>query len=340
VSSLHDWAQPGTFAVSPGVFRIPLPLPSDSLRAVNIYVIVTEDGLCLVDGGWAIPETMEPLVAGLKQLDATIGDIRQVLVTHVHRDHYTHAITLRRVVGTHVVLGIGEKPVLDYLHDPDIPPLVRSAERLRTLGAGKLSERISSEAKRRAHDTSIWEPPDEWLKAGSVHLSGGRSLEAIETPGHTPGHVVFHDLAGSLLFAGDHVLPTITPSIGFAAAPSPSPLADFLRSLSAVRQRPDALLLPAHGPVASSVHARVDELLTHHARRLDATEKALLLGADTPYEVARALTWTRHGRSLHELDDFNAMLAVFETAAHLAVLAAQGRATFNEGSGVRRYSTT
>ena len=44
---------------------------------------------------------------------------------------------------------------------------------------------------------------------------GARVLEAVATPGHTKGHLVFHDLDAGLLFSGDHVLPTISPSIGF-----------------------------------------------------------------------------------------------------------------------------
>lgn len=37
-----------------GIYRIPLPLPMDGLKAVNVYVIETGEGLTLIDGGWAI----------------------------------------------------------------------------------------------------------------------------------------------------------------------------------------------------------------------------------------------------------------------------------------------
>ena len=37
-----------------GVHRIPLPLPNDGLRAVNVYAIADGDGLTLVDSGWAL----------------------------------------------------------------------------------------------------------------------------------------------------------------------------------------------------------------------------------------------------------------------------------------------
>ena len=99
--------------------------------------------------------------------------------------------------------------------------------------------------------------------------ANGRALEVVETPGHTRGHVVFYDTPSSLLFSGDHVLPTITPSIGFEPAMTDDPLGAFLDSLAIVRARPDAMLLPAHGPVVPSAHDRVDELVEHHRVRLD-----------------------------------------------------------------------
>jgi len=189
-------------------------------------------------------------------------------------------------------------------------------------------------------DRSEWEFPDDWLEEGELTLATGRQLSVIETPGHTRGHVVFHDESNALLFAGDHVLPTITPSIGFEPVLSANPLGDFLGSLSRVRQMPDARLLPAHGPVAPSVHARIDELVDHHGRRLDETLAAVAGGAETAFEVARRLRWTRKGRTLHDLDQFNQMLAVSETGAHLTLLVAQRRVAQLLDGEVYRYSVT
>jgi glyoxylase-like metal-dependent hydrolase (beta-lactamase superfamily II) len=332
-----SWTDPGTFPVAPGVHRIPLPLPNDGLRAVNVYVLETADGLTLVDGGWAIPQARELLVEGLATLGAGLPDIRRFLVTHVHRDHYTLAISLRREIGAQVTLGLGEKPTLDLLQNPDRSPLATQMERLRLLGASGLADRISAGYARAKPDLTVWESPDVWLEGGTVPLAGGRVLEAVPTPGHTAGHLVFHDLDVGLLFAGDHVLPTITPSIGFEPALQADPLAAFLRSLATVRARPDALLLPAHGAVTDSVHARVDELVAHHGRRLDEMHAALPGTDGSPADVAAALRWTRHGRTLAELDAFNCMLAVFETAAHLDLLVAQGRVVQQEAGGVLRY---
>jgi len=50
------------------------------------------------------------------------------------------------------------------------------------------------------------------------------ALDVVPTPGHTQGHAVFVDPAARLLFAGDHVLPSITPSVGFEPVLSANPL--------------------------------------------------------------------------------------------------------------------
>ena len=55
-----DWTRPGTFEVAPGVHRLPLPLPNDGLRAVNVYALTHDDGPVLIDSGWAIAEARAP----------------------------------------------------------------------------------------------------------------------------------------------------------------------------------------------------------------------------------------------------------------------------------------
>jgi hypothetical protein len=52
-----------------------------------------------------------------------------------------------------------------------------------------------------------------------------------------------------------------------------------------------------------------------------------LRGALSALDVASQLRWTRRERNLSELDPFNQMLAVTETAAHLDLLVSQGRLT-------------
>jgi glyoxylase-like metal-dependent hydrolase (beta-lactamase superfamily II) len=333
----NAWTEPGTFEVAPGVYRIPLPLPNDGLRAVNVYALVHGAGLLLIDAGWAIPGARALLDQALAALGASAADVGRILVTHVHRDHYTQAVYLRREFGVPVSLGIGDRESLAISMDADRVPLQNQLAYLRLLGAGDIADRVAGLQGPRDPYKTGWEAPDEWLRDGQVIAHGERSLDVVATPGHTRGHVVFHDAGSGLLFAGDHVLPTITPSIGFEPMLAEDPLGAFLGSLTLIRSRPDARLLPAHGPVTDSAHVRVDELIEHHGRRLDETEAVIRGGARTAREAAARLKWTRRERILDELDPFNQMLAVTETAAHLQLLAAQGRVTRHETGGLRFY---
>ncbi|GAA1858372.1 MBL fold metallo-hydrolase [Pseudonocardia ailaonensis] len=335
-----DWTAPGVYRCAPDVYRIPLPLPSDGLRAVNVYAIADgsadDPGWTLVDAGWALQESRELLADAMAALGVGLAGIRRFLVTHSHRDHYTQAVTVRREFGAEILIGAGEEPNLALVSDPEYVSHSYDLSRLQRAGAAHIASTVADWSV--DHDSGQWEMPDGWLADGTrLGVGSGRTLEVVETPGHTRGHVVYADDGNGLLFAGDHVLPTITPSIGFEPLPLESPLAAFLTSLRLLLERPDAELLPAHGVVGRRVHERVDELLAHHGERLDASLAAVREGRHTAFEVAGALGWTRRLRRLDELDLQNTMLAVNETLAHLDVLVERGALTRTDVDGITRY---
>jgi glyoxylase-like metal-dependent hydrolase (beta-lactamase superfamily II) len=311
-----------------------LPLPGDGLRAVNVYLLDATDGIVMVDGGWALPESRLRLERAMASIGHDLTDISRILVTHVHRDHYTQAVELRRLFGARVALGAGERHGLEMLNRIRSNVPVSSLDSLRRNGADDLASRVGRTLDE--FDATNWEAPDEWLDAGELEV-GDRTLRVIPTPGHTKGHVVFLDERAKLLFAGDHVLPHITPSIGFELGEPGSPLVDYLNSLRLMTTYADARLLPAHGPVAASTHARVADLLAHHDIRL--AEAVDALGSDEldAHAVARRLTWTRRRIGFTDLDDFNRMLAINETAAHLQVLVRTGQAAVVTNGGIDRF---
>src|SRR3954447_8055896 len=157
----HAWARPGAHEVAPGVHRIPLPLPGDALKAVNTYAIADGDGLVMVDGGWAMAESTTLLERGLAEIGHTLADVREFLVTHVHRDHYTQAVAVRRITGAGVSLGEGEKASLDAVREFTVHPDV---VHLRRAGAFELSAALLNWGGDR--DLTDWEYPDHWLGDG------------------------------------------------------------------------------------------------------------------------------------------------------------------------------
>jgi glyoxylase-like metal-dependent hydrolase (beta-lactamase superfamily II) len=321
------------------VHRIPLAMPQDGLRAVNVFAIETDGGLVLVDGGWRVGAALGQLRDALAQIGRRPEEIVDVLVTHVHRDHYTLATALRREYGARISLGRHERPGLEAVRELGSNVPASSLRELRRSGAPALADAVAAMTILEPFEPTDWELPDYWLEPGILDL-GGRRLEVVETPGHTKGHIVLHDLDGELLFSGDHVLPTITPSIGFELGEWELPLGRYLASLEMLLDRPDGLLAPAHGHHGVAVHHRVRELLDHHAQRLRQT-RTVLVEAGRPLaaaSVAEGLPWTRRERPLGTLDGFNRMIAICETLAHLDLLADGGGIDQRDDGGVSWFA--
>lgn len=100
---------------------------------------------------------------------------------------------------------------------------------------------------------------------------------------------------------------------------------------------PDALLLPAHGPVTASVHVRIEQLQRHHDERLSEVWRHVRSGSTTAYEIAHRLRWTSRGRHLDELAVDHQMTAVLEVEAHLELLNLIGRVGLDEQRETRRF---
>lgn len=333
-----DWTTPGAHKVTEGVYRIPLPLPSDGLKAVNVYALITDDDLTLIDAGWALEAARTQLDDALATLDRDVRDISRFLITHAHRDHYTQAAAIRRECGTHVSLGVHEQDSMRDLSTPGALTLTAQLDVLIRCGAEEIIAEVHEAMLVNSVKTEDWALPDAWITDGQELATPNRTLTAVHTPGHTRGHVVFADFADGLLFAGDHILPHITPSIGFEKQPGLAPLQDYLNSLDRIAQLADLRLLPAHGPVTQSSHARVTELKQHHEQRLNKTREAVENGATTAYTTAQQLTWTRREHPFATLDAFNSMLATIETAHHLDVLVLRGELSSTTVAGVTQYT--
>lgn len=335
-SSPEDWTTPGCHPVTRGIHRIPLPMPQDGLRAVNVYLVEGEDGVALIDAGWRVPGNLDLLAHALRSVGAALADVRDVFVTHVHRDHYTLGPELRRTAGVRVHLGVGERPGVELIQQRGDNQPASSLRELRRSGAEDLACAVKELVADEPWDARDWESPDVWVAPGPVSVAG-RPMEAVAVPGHTKGHLVFHDPAAGVLFTGDHVLPTISPSIGFELGEWDLPLGRYLDSLALLLDRPDATMLPAHGHPGGSVHARVRQLLAHHDARLAATRSHVMAGAHTGLAVATGLPWTRRDRPFDTLDPFNQMIAVCETMAHLDLLVERGEVRVTNEDGVAHF---
>jgi len=335
-----EWTDPGAFPVAQGIHRIPLPMPSDGLKAVNVYAIENGDGLALVDTGWDHPAAVTALKAGLAQIGASIADLNTIIVTHFHADHYALAGPLREQSGAPVLFPEDGLSGVRVALEPETERRANAARhrQMALHGAGHMEDpfpQAHGEIRR-----FRWAIPDRTLRDGDVVELADRTLRVISVPGHTQGHVTFFDEASGVYFAADHVLPHITPSIGFEPFPKPLVLKSFLASLDKVRPIPAQLVLPAHGPVFTDLQQRVDELLAHHERRLADCVGHVEARHEQAYAVAEQLLWTKRDTPFSALDLFNRYIAVGETIAHLELLAHDERIVRHDSDDAVRFTGT
>jgi glyoxylase-like metal-dependent hydrolase (beta-lactamase superfamily II) len=322
--------------VTETVTRILLPLPMRDLKTVNAYVISGSDGVTLIDPGWANAESEATLVRGLASLGFAPADVRRILVTHAHWDHYTQALKWQKDLGAQVYLGAEERHTIAAFTSLSgvFPNQVRL---LRVAGADALADDVANmDLEPHERDMPVGSP-DVWLSDGDEIDCGETIIVAHATPGHTRGHMVFEDSHAGLLFTGDHVLPRITPSIGFERSPDRHALRSYLQSLRVCMSRPTATMLPAHGAISTEVGSRAQQLLAHHDERLNRIHRLVSAGAATAYDVAQGMRWTRHDRNIDELGTVHGMAAVLEVLAHLELLEYQGLLVSQDSGYARHY---
>src|SRR5438067_1501376 len=95
--------------VRPGLWSIPVPIPNNPLRYVLVYAFATDRGVFLVDAGWNTDDAYDTLSDGLGVAGFEMSDVKGVLVTHIHPDHYGLAGRVREASGAWVGMDVGDE---------------------------------------------------------------------------------------------------------------------------------------------------------------------------------------------------------------------------------------
>jgi glyoxylase-like metal-dependent hydrolase (beta-lactamase superfamily II) len=192
------------------------------LRFVNAYLVREDDGFTLVD------TTVSGSGDAILDAAAVAGAlIRRIAITHGHEDHVGSLDELRGRLNGEAQVSM-----------PELDARIHAGEAL-------VDERPPGSWP------DLETRPDVWLEPGDRV----GSLEVIEAPGHTPGHVAFFDTRDRTLFAGD-----VFTTLGGTAVSShftlPFPLASMstwdkernLESARTLRSLEPQLLATGHGP--------------------------------------------------------------------------------------------
>ncbi|MBI4320145.1 MAG: MBL fold metallo-hydrolase [Chloroflexi bacterium] len=311
--------------IIPGVHQLKVPIPNNPLGHLNSYLIRGDKGCLLVDTGWNTEEAFVSLGDGLRELGLGFKDIAVTVITHVHPDHYGLAGRIRQTSPTRFAFHLWEQALIEprYVHFSELQ--LKMGQFLRNHGVPAETAAPLERASLPALDfvTVAW--PDEVLYGGETYKVGEFQLEVIWTPGHSPGHVCLYESTKKLLFAGDHILPTITPNVSYHLQSGSNPLGDYLHSLNLLRRLPISLVLPAHEDVFQDARARIEEIVRHHEEREKHIVYIIANEPQTAYSVAQQLAWNIPGKSWERLDALHQRFAVTETIAHLELLRLEGR---------------
>jgi glyoxylase-like metal-dependent hydrolase (beta-lactamase superfamily II) len=317
-----DDAAPPVDEVRPGIWAVPVRMP-EQLPYSLCYLIADDRGaIHVIDPGWDSDENAAAFEGVLAGIGASMADVASITVTHLHGDHLGAAGRLADASGA---------PVLMHRVEADALAGIRGGSDTlapEQLTAWQVPDERRAELTDASHRHRLPElrDPDRLLEDGDMLPIPGRTVVAIWTPGHTPGHLSFEIADQGILFTGDHVLPTIFSGIGLGGPSADNPIADYLVSLGRVAIYDDHLVLPGHEHPFRDLADRTEQLAAHHLRRSREVQARLdARGDHSVWGIASQLTWTA---GWENLTGFMLLSALRQTEMHVDFVRSETARTF------------
>jgi glyoxylase-like metal-dependent hydrolase (beta-lactamase superfamily II) len=309
------------------IHRIRVPTPF-YIGPVNVYLI-DEDPLTVIDTGPRTDEAISALKSGLAKIGRRLSEVRRVIITHAHADHFGLARVIWEESGATVLVHAWDAPFISGPPDTE--------RRLRLLvEAGVPQEAIKKMAAAyrefRAKECRLDEV--KVLEDGDEVVFERESLTVVHTPGHTPGSICLLHRGTRLMFASDTVLKNITPNPVLNVDPLDPrrrfrSLGEYLVSLARIRSLSPTWLKVGHGEDVTDMEEYFNWLCR-------ATfERQRLLLARLPRQGATG--WEMALRLFPNISEQHQFLAVSEAMAHLDYAVAEGKLVVERTRGKDVY---
>jgi glyoxylase-like metal-dependent hydrolase (beta-lactamase superfamily II) len=276
-----------TERILPGIWRLRLALPWPGVPHGNAWAVAADGGIVLFDTGIGGKGRLRQLDLALAQAGFGLEDVRLLVCTHSHTDHYGLAAPITEAAGCELWMH----PAWEHarlLADDSAAALEQRLEVARQSGVPP----ASLERYRQARDGS--ETGIDAIRVPDRHLVRGVEVETDlgtwqvhETPGHAPSHVVLHQPERRLLISGDHLLGRTI--LFFDYGHSPDPVGEFLASLSEVEPLAVDLCLPGHGRPFRDPEAKIAEARRQVEELHGKVCEALAGGETTAFEVVASI---------------------------------------------------
>jgi glyoxylase-like metal-dependent hydrolase (beta-lactamase superfamily II) len=282
--------------VVPGLWRLRLPLPFPGIPHCNAWAIAAGSGVVLIDTGMHEPGSLAQLERALDQVNLRLENVRLIVCTHAHPDHWGQAAPIR------------DRAQCELWMHPNHEHATRSAEDPQAALAGRLEvarqsgvpdealQRLAQRAKGRPSGIARLIEPDRDLLPG-IELETDLGLWTVhETPGHAPSHVCLFQAQRRLMISGDHLLGRI--SLYFEFGWTPDPVGEFLSSLEVVEELDPRLCVSGHGRPFVDAHGHIEANRTLIRDRIAAVLTALAGEPRTAVEICPSV----YGTPLTELN--------------------------------------
>jgi glyoxylase-like metal-dependent hydrolase (beta-lactamase superfamily II) len=303
------------------------------LDRVNAYLLEDGGSSLLVDCGIWDPNADDggfgELQAAVAETGHKLDELRALIITHAHIDHFGMAGRILDEVGCELWMHAAVQSQLEMYGNPD-----PHAEEMRAMLA---DHGVSDEEIGELTAFEDWRPfvhglpgASRWLREADTFDAGDRTWTVVHTPGHDPAHVCLWAAKDRILISGDTLLGSVTPHIDFRRGYD-DPLGDYLGSLARIEALDPALVLPGHGRPFEEGAERARVTASHHDRRLGAIVQVVRREPHTANEITDEI----FGDTLL---NFQRRLAFGEALAHLAYLRKNGEIErFRNDDGIFLY---
>ncbi len=150
-------------------------------------------------------------------------EIEKILLTHGHLDHCSAARTLADRLGV----------PLEGPHQEDAFWI----------------DRLPEDCAKYGFPATESFTPDRWLEEGETVTVGEAVLDVYHCPGHTPGHIVFHDRADGIAWVGDVLFNGSVGRSDFPRGDGPLLIRSIVEKLWPLGN--ETVFIPGHGPYST-----------------------------------------------------------------------------------------
>lgn len=316
--------------VLPGVWRLRLALPWPGVPHGNVWAVAADGGIVLFDTGIGGEGRMRQFDLALAQIGFGVGDVKLLVCTHSHTDHYGLAAPIVEGAGCELWMHPAWEHVRLLADDP-AAALEQRLEVARQSGVPLAGLERYRESRKGDEDTgidAIVEPDRELMPGVEVETDLG-AWQVHETPGHAPSHVVLHQPERRLMISGDHLLGRTV--LFFDHGHSPDPVGEFLGSLDRVEPLAVDLCLPGHGRPFRDPGAKIAEARRQVDELLGKTRDALAEEERTGFEIVAEIVGAENVNTPVSAWVLQIVLSCLD---HLAILGEVARV---EGSDPQRW---